>query len=540
MSLPLILATALYYQYQSMLDQRVGRLRQMTESAASMIENFRQRSERGEMTEQAARSAAYSAIGAMRYGGDNFYVVINEQGIIQVHIDPKKVGANVSKAADSNGFLWFADMLPKAMKDGSAVIRYMWVKLGDTEATPKITVFQYNPKWKIVVATGDHYEELSGLIREQVWRLGPIAAAIFLSLVIASALMIRSIVRPMDRLQRSMAALADGRTDVAVPEVERRDEIGAMARTVLIFRDNAIKRAHLEAESEAGQARIVRQAEAMAINVQNFETLITGVVGELGGAAAQLQTTASSMTHTASETASQATTVAAAAQQAAGNVNTVAAAAEQLGSSVLEIGRQVATSTGIAQRAVREADETSSLMEALNQAGDRIGDVIGLISSIANQTNLLALNATIEAARAGEAGRGFAVVAAEVKELAGQTARATDEIAGQIGQIRETTRNAVAAISTISTSIREMNDVATSVSAAVEEQGAATQEIARNVAEASTGTNEVTDNIAGVADAAEQTGAAASQVLVSASELSRQSDQLSAEVARFLKTVRAA
>ena len=218
----------------------------------------------------------------------------------------------------------------------------------------------------------------------------------------------------------------------------------------------------------------------------------------------------------------------------------MAAAAEELGASVSEISRQVDGSAELARRAVSEANRTADLVQALDGSVSRIGDVVVLISQIAGQTNLLALNATIEAARAGEAGRGFAVVAAEVKELANQTARATDEIGRQIGLIQGATGEAVSAIGDITARIREIDVVATSIAAAVEQQGAATQEIVRNVAEASSGTSEVTANIGGVAQASEETGAAASQVLSAAAELSRQADRLGSDVARFLATVRAA
>jgi methyl-accepting chemotaxis protein len=246
------------------------------------------------------------------------------------------------------------------------------------------------------------------------------------------------------------------------------------------------------------------------------------------------------MTATATQTASQSTTVAAAAEEAASKVSTVAAS-EELGSSVQEIGRQVSSSADLARSAVAEANETPHHVKASSQAAARIGNVVAPISNIAAQTNLLALNATIEAARAGEAGRGFAVVAAEVKKLASQTAKATDEVSGRITQIQATTGQAVTAIGAITGRIREIDTLATTTTmAAVEEQGAATQEIVRNVAQAAMGTGAVTSNISGVASAAEETGTAAGQVLSAATELSRQSEHLGAEVTRFLATVRAA
>jgi methyl-accepting chemotaxis protein len=350
----------------------------------------------------------------------------------------------------------------------------------------------------------------------------------------------RSIVPPILKMVSAMGQLAGGDHSVAIPATDKKDEIGLMARAVLIFKENMIKAKELaDKEAEAIKARVARAARVNELT-QAFDASISTVLRSVASASTELQATASSMTATAEETSNQATAVAAATEEASTNVQTVAAASEELASSVTEISRQVAQSAAIAQKAVEEADRTNTTVQGLHEGAASIGDVVKLINDIASQTNLLALNATIEAARAGEAGRGFAVVASEVKSLAEQTAKATEQIGAQITAIQNSSSDAVTAIRGITSTISEMNEIASAIASAVEEQGSATQEIARNVQQAALGTGEISANVVGVQQAAGDTGAAAHQVLHASSELSRQSETMRGEVETFLSNIKAA
>ncbi len=358
--------------------------------------------------------------------------------------------------------------------------------------------------------------------------------------LLAGFIIARGITRPVSAMTAAMGILANGDTTVEIPAQGQKDEIGSMAQAVQVFKDNMIETERLRAEQEEAKRRAEAERRQALLNMADrFESSVGGVVNAVSSAATELQATAQSLSASAEETARQSTAVAAASEETTQNVQTVAAATEELSSSIREIGNRVSESTRIVAQAVAEAEDTNSKVKGLFEAAQKIGEVVTLINEIASQTNLLALNATIEAARAGEAGKGFAVVASEVKNLATQTAKATDEIAGQVKAIQDSTGSAAQAIQTITTTIGRVNEIATAIASAVEEQGAATQEISRNVQQASTGTAEVSSNITGVTQASQQTSAGSAQVLSSASELAENGERLKREVDTFLHSVRA-
>jgi methyl-accepting chemotaxis protein len=350
----------------------------------------------------------------------------------------------------------------------------------------------------------------------------------------------RNILRRIGNLQRSMKLLSSGDLESEIYRSRQRDEVAEMANSLHVFRESMIEARALSAEQDKDRAAKAERASHMEARIVEFEATVRAALESLETSATSMQATAQNMSTTADKSSALVNAVASAAEETSVNVQTVSSGTEQLSSSISEIGRQVVTSAQIARKAVDEAGQTDATMQGLAENADRISVVVDLIQTIASQTNLLALNATIEAARAGEAGRGFAVVASEVKNLATQTAKATDEIRSQIASMQQVTGSAVSAIRSISSTISEINDIATAIADAVEQQGSATREIARNIQQAAGGTAEVSSNIVGVSTASTEAGSAASDVLTASNAFRREAEILRSEIDAFLSNIRAA
>ncbi|TLP43829.1 methyl-accepting chemotaxis protein [Cohaesibacter sp. CAU 1516] len=409
----------------------------------------------------------------------------------------------------------------------------------DTELTTYAVPLEYHGnKWAIIAAqaTAEIGAPLVAM-RNRMMLIGLVLLAIS---GIGGVLASRSITRPISALVAEMTDLADGNTDVALLSTSRGDEIGDMTKAVAVFRDNAIERQRLADAAAAEQKAREQRQMTVEYLIKSFDSDVKQALETVGSNTTEMEGTAKVLTGIASDTSQRATSAAAASEQASVNVQTVAAAAEELAASIEEIGRQVEQTKQVVSEGTLSATETNVKVSALSDSSQKIGDVIRLIQDIAEQTNLLALNATIEAARAGEMGKGFAVVAAEVKELANQTSRATEEISSQISSVQGSTKEAADAIDQIAQTMNRINDYTSSIATAVEQQGAATTEISVNVQQAAQGTSEVAFNMSGVTASITETNQSANQVLSASQAVSSQAVNLNGLVARFLEEVRAA
>ncbi|PWC49318.1 bacteriohemerythrin [Azospirillum sp. TSA6c] len=540
LGLALVAAVSLMSLRAEMMADRQDKTRNVVEVAHSLIAHFEAQERAGTLPRVQAQAQAKAALKSLRHDGEEYFFITDLAPRMIMHpIKPELDGTDVSRNADPNGKLLFQEFVRVVKADGAGFVDYLWPKPGSAQPVAKLSYVKGFAPWGWLIGSGIYIDDVDIAFREAALRLAGTGLLIGLAAVLLALLVSRAIVRPLDGLGRVMEDLAGGDSAVAVPGLGRGDEIGAMARTVEIFRVQQIDLAR-HWERQKIEHRVTEQrAGALKRLTDRFDATIAETIRTVGAAVATLETTARALSATADCNRREATSVASASQQASSSVQTVASAAEQLTGSIAVIGEQVVTSSTISTQAVEASHKAGERIDGLGQAAQKIGEVADLIAGIAGQTNLLALNATIEAARAGEMGKGFAVVASEVKTLANQTAKATEEIARHIADVQEATRAAVTAIREIGSIVARSDEIGTSIAAAVQQQGAATGEIARSAGEAADGTRQVSTSIDAVSDAARETERSADALLDAAGGLSRQAQGLRGMVDSFLVNVEA-
>jgi methyl-accepting chemotaxis protein len=536
----LLAAMMVWLQSERAIAARRLTLQQLVDSAIGVLDAHKKLVDAGEMSEADGRKRAIKVLENMRYGNGDYFTARTGDGVALMNPGaPQTVGTNRDGAQDSTGKFYVRDINTLVKTTGEGYVDYTFPRAGTTVEIPKTSFVKLYRPWNIAILTGVYLDDLNVELHRAMLQAAALTFVLILVLGAVVFFIARGIVVPLSKLRTCMLDLADNRPMSMRLDTKREDELGEMGRAVEVFRDNAEARLALEEKNRETDARRSERHARTDQLIASFRSSVSTILGNVDGNMKNLEATASSLAKVANDASSRASSAVGASEQAAGNVENVASAAEQLGSSVGEIARQVAQANTVVKEASTMASRSNDQVGALAQAAQKIGDVVDLIKAIAEQTNLLALNATIEAARAGEAGKGFAVVASEVKSLATQTAKATEDIGAQVEGIQTSTKEAVEAIRKIAVTMDEINQFTTSIVATVDQQNSATKEITRNVGLAATGTRSVSDNIGSVTAAINEASSSATHVLRATGELSKAANELQGAVDGFLAEVAA-
>jgi methyl-accepting chemotaxis protein len=534
-----IVGLQLVEQRSGLIRQKEVELTHMVEIALSIARDEQAAAARGQVSDAEARARAAARIGALRYGANDYFWINDLNAKMVLHpIRPELNGQDQSTFQDPNGKRIFIEFIRVVRQQGRGSVDYMWPKPGSEAPQPKLSYVVGFAPWGWVIGTGVYVDDLSA----QIWSAARNGVAMVGAIVLIAGLVFwrtaRSISQSISGMTAAMNELATGNLAVETPGLARRDEIGAMAAAVEVFKRNAIERAQFEARTSSLEADKAEYNIRLSNMLESFKVSVEGVLGATSQTVDELGTSSDTLATIAADAGARVDEAAAASTNTSGSMQNVAAASEELATSIEEITAKVGEATAIVGRA-REVTGTSvEQIRVLAEAGRKIGDVLGLIQAIAAQTNLLALNATIEAARAGEAGKGFAVVASEVKQLASQTAGATSEIAGHVGGIQQSTEAAVATIEQIARTMTDVETITLGIARAVESQSLATREISSSAQVAAVGTGTLTDSVARVTTIVEETTRTAEIVRQRSHHLQGQSQKLSAEVRDFLHALR--
>jgi methyl-accepting chemotaxis protein len=528
--------------HQSLIEDRKEEIKRLVQVARGTAETWYAQEQAGKLSREQAQEAAKDQLRHLRYAKDDYFFVQRYDSTTLVQIKRELEGQNRVDERDIDG-VPMVRLQAEAGKRGGDFIFYRWPHPGgskDKDSVQKVSYCLGLDPWQWSICTGIYIDDVDAIYYATARYYGLVAGIIVLLIAAVAYVIARSISRPLSLITERTAELAEGKIEVEVPFLGQPNELGRLAHALDVFKTNRRRAEQLDRAQRAEQAAKLQRQERLERVIAAFNERSAAVIAAVARAATQVQAQARHLTEMAKESRSNLQAVGEAAVDTTGNVEAVAGAAEELSTAVGDVNRRVLKSTDVSKRAVAETEQTSLTMRGLVEAAQRIGSIVQVIQEIASQTNLLALNATIEAARAGDAGKGFAVVAGEVKTLANQTTRATEEIQAQVGSIQSETTRAVTAIQSIGKTVGEMSDIATAIASAMEQQGATSHDIARNMSEAAGRTREVSAKVTTVGQAAETTSAAASELQAASDELRRQAAQLESDMEGFLSEMRAA
>jgi len=535
-------AVAMIDLRKAILTEKKEKIEEQIQTVESLIKGYQADSANASKPVDQQKKEVAKIISALRYGEDGYFWINDMDGILLMHpVNASIIGSSLLQMRDKrSGDFFFKGMIDLVKNSGRGYYSYWWSN-GDKEPVrEKVSYVVAVKSWGWVVGSGVYLNGVDEAMMAQVTEFAVVGVIASILVAFFGLMLFRTVAVPVRRITEVMEEYGRDSFQREIPFAQQRDEIGAMARALKVFKERAIAMRRMEAERAESENRASEERrQTRRALADGFEATVKRVVDTVTQSSGRMKTFAETMAESARDSEMQVQSVSAASDRAAQNVNMVAGATEELSASIQEIGQRVSDSSNFARRAVTDAKKTDEMMVGLTSAAHEIGAVVELINSIAGQTNLLALNATIEAARAGEAGKGFAVVASEVKLLANQTAKATEEIQSKVQEIQGATGVAAAAIKGIGETISHIDEITAAVAAAVEQQTAATREIATNIQMAAAGTQEVSSNVEGLSDAAAKTGSAAAEVLSAAGDLDRDAGVLRKEIDGFLTQIRA-